>query len=919
MTTQALVTPASVSMLLAMVDMAKRRRYDEGVIGVLADPGRTETQDLTHDGRTVHIRPAESALAVREALLEHAAGHWTVIVTDRDDQDLGAGILAHLVGNRLQRPDPWEALRQAFAASGVSASLSSAPGGRALAGALMAARPAEGWPPAPAGVLTRAHAMASVARGHLELAGDVMDAITVLNWSIRPQSADLLATLRATQGDALADAVVSWVGDSTGAAEPSIRKLLDAGSVQDLVPMGLVLRLVTSDVYDLDDGQVATMARVRLEPTLGQPLPSRASLVAHAAAAVAVLDDLARTERNDAHVSRVLARADAIAASLGAATLTVHSDVLPSGFTSRLRLLAEALRRGISLRESGQPLDAATSAIERAWTLCARHRLGSRGGAETVAFEAAVRLWRWLSTPHIEDGADVVRRAHAHIDDGAWADLAVNDVDLGVDDAELTEALHAVYAAATARRVAEERAFAARLASDDLTDLAGDAGRPPVWPLETLVPAFVLPAARQAPVLFIVMDGMSAAAANEIVADATERLAWVEAGAVAGADRRAAALAVLPSVTEVSRASLLCGALRAGGQDVERAGYAELTERGAKITAALFHKKGIDTTRPGALVADGVGAAIDDIEGTPLVTVVLNTIDDALDRSDPMGTVWNADAIKHLSPILARARAAGRIVVLTADHGHVVERRRGVQRSAPDMTSGRSRGLSTPAQEDEVEVEGARVLTDTGRAVLAVDEGLRYGPLKAGYHGGGSAQEVVVPVVVLLPDDATNPLGLPLLAPQTPTWWSMAESSTGALSAVAPAPVVSVKGRVAAQSGPTLFDEDPGDSTPSGPTLGALVVANSVYGDQRKLLSRLPIRDIQVSALLDALARAAGQRLPRVVVASTLGVPAFRVDGALSQIRQLLNVEGYEVIGLDPDGQTVVLDERLLREQFEVP
>ena len=211
------------------------------------------------------------------------------------------------------------------------------------------------------------------------------------------------------------------------------------------------------------------------------------------------------------------------------------------------------------------------------------------------------------------------------------------------------------------------------------------------------------------------------------------------------------------------------------------------------------------------------------------------------------------------------------------------------------------------------------MVTDAGPAVLAVDEGLRYGPLKAGYHGGGSAQEVVVPVVVRLPDEATNPLGLPLLAPQTPTWWSMAESSTGALSAVAPAPVVSVKGRVAAQSGPTLFDEDPGDSTPSGPTLGALVVANSVYGDQRKLLSRLPIRDIQVSALLDALARAAGQRLPRVVVASTLGVPAFRVDGALSQIRQLLNVEGYEVIGLDPDGQTVVLDERLLREQFEVP
>ena len=210
--------------------------------------------------------------------------------------------------------------------------------------------------------------------------------------------------------------------------------------------------------------------------------------------------------------------------------------------------------------------------------------------------------------------------------------------------------------------------------------------------------------ARKAPVLLLVMDGMSAAAATEILDDATERLDWVEAALAGGRTRRAAALSVLPSLTEVSRASLLCGRLTRGQQDAERAGYAELTAKSAKITATLFHKKGVDTTAPGALVADDVGAALDDVAGHPLVTIVLNTIDDALDRADPGGTDWTADAVKHLEPLLERARGAGRTVVLTADHGHIVERRRhptqlprchaAVARAAP----------SGPVGPDEVQV-----------------------------------------------------------------------------------------------------------------------------------------------------------------------------------------------------------------------
>jgi hypothetical protein len=929
MTVPSVVTPATVSMLLAMVDMAKHRRYANGVLGVLADPRRAEPQELLHDGQRVRIRPAESALAVREALMEHVDGDWLVVITDRDDQDLGAGILAHFVGSRLWRPDAWEALRQSFSASGVAPALASRPGSRELAMALLAARPPEGWPPAPAGVLTRAHAMTSVARTHLGLVGDVMDAITVLGWSALPQAQSSLAELRADYGETLADAMIEWIAEATGPAAQPIRKLLQAGAVHDLVPLGLTLNLITADGHALDETQVAQLAAVRLEQTLGKPLPHREALAAHGTAAVAVLADLARTDRNDAHVGRILARADLILNSLDAASLAIGSDVLPAGFAQRLSVLADALTRGTALLIAGHSTTAASLAIESAWTLCTRHRLARRRTPEALAFDAAVKLWRWLTTPDLPGDASFATRVRAHLDDGAWADLAVNDVDTGVDDTALSAALRTIFGAAVARRDREERAFAQRLADitasdtgsdDSLGTLDGES----IWRLESVLKSLVLPMAKHTPVLLVVMDGMSSGASNEIVADVTGELGWVEAGTRRGSTRRAAAVAVLPSVTEVSRASLLCGTLQRGGQDVERLGYEALTAKAGKIHAELFHKKGVDTTRPGALVADGVGAAIDDREGSPLVTVVLNTIDDALDRSDPMGTVWNADAVKHLAPLLARARAAGRTVIMTSDHGYVVERRRGTQRSASDLSSGRSRGTSSPAQQDEVAVEGRRVLTDDNRAVLAVSESLRYGPLKAGYHGGASAQEVVVPVIVLLPDEQTNDLGLPLLPPQAPSWWSVA----GGPSSAAPATLSeaggirppSGRGRAPVDTGPTLFDHaTPTDHmTRVGDSLGTRIVATELYAAQRKVLSRLPIRDEQVQALVDGLSNAPGQRLPRSVVAATLGVPVFRVDGALSQVRQLLNIEGYNVVGIDPDGQTIVLDMRLLRDQFEV-
>ena len=324
-------------------------------------------------------------------------------------------------------------------------------------------------------------------------------------------------------------------------------------------------------------------------------------------------------------------------------------------------------------------------------------------------------------------------------------------------------------------------------------------------------------------------------------------------------------------------------------------------------------------------MADDVAAAIADVTGHPLVTCVLNTIDDALDRSDPGGTDWGADAVKHLAPLLDRARHAGRIVVLTADHGHIVERRQGTQRAYADISSGRSRAATEPAGDGEVLVTGRRVLRHDGRAVLAVDEHLRYGPLKAGYHGGAAPAEAVVPVAVLVPGVVPEDVSLHLAPPQEPAWWI---DPVEPVVPVAPPPAADLTPRPAAGSRrrrpdavPTLFDEPDTRArtirTCASP-VPAAVLKSAAYAAQKKVAGRVSVTDDQVRGLLAALVEASGHRLVPAQAAAALAVSSVMLHGAVLHVQRLLNVEGYPVLRIDADGGTVILDEVLLREQFGI-
>ena len=93
------------------------------------------------------------------------------------------------------------------------------------------------------------------------------------------------------------------------------------------------------------------------------------------------------------------------------------------------------------------------------------------------------------------------------------------------------------------------------------------------------------------------------------------------------------------------------------------------------------------------------------------------------------------------------------------------------------------------------------------------------------------------------------------------------------------------------------------------------LLASPIYQAQRARYGARAADDDVVRRVVTVLASAGG-RLHRDSVASAAGIPAPRMTGMLTVLRRQLNVEGYDVLALDPDQVTVLLDVTLLREQF---
>ncbi|GAB2894727.1 BREX-2 system phosphatase PglZ [Streptomyces mayteni] len=890
--------------------------------------------------RGVRVAHATSVLGITDAWQEHqesAPADLLVVTTNVEGDRLGLDLLSEMLRTRVISVDRAEIVKQKFGAADLDPRLRSEDWAWLL-DTLIAAEPEErdgGWP-GRGSVLTLDAAMRALTGVRLGLDGAAdgaaaVDVDALLAWSCTDDGPERFAALPEVERQGIA----RWLERRAGEAAPLLLRLIASGQAADAMPIGVLGAVLST-------GAVPQGALLSFGALLGRVEFTLAELHAYARAVEGTLirwiGEAAGggpgREAARRRVLEIVTRADELARTARLTDVLAANPFLPSGFLARLGALADALAEGPS---------AAQTALDR----LREHQLAEAFHAHQLrSAEMAVRLTRWLATPppEVPSVADALR---AHTAEWGWVDHALTLVN---------EPMYAgLRREVRRRRDALDGVFAGRLGA--WVAAPGTTAERPVGPdgvlaVEDVLEGIAAPLVSQAntrsadrdvrPPLIIVVSGMSGAVAARLGESLMAAGPWIELTASVG--RRVTALAAIPSVTAVSRAALLCGRLVPGVQDdprgvvgvesAEKDGFAAFWAT-RRHTATLFHPTDVPGPPGQPLDARLVEAIAADRE---IVGVVLDGVERHLDHGQP-GSVadWTADSVPCLPELLNAARAQGRPVVLVSGSGHVLDRTgddETGQVEAEGVESARWRtGGAGPG---EVALAGSRVLENGGRVTAAWDASLRYTPRKAGYQGGAALAEMAVPVLVLAQSADGLPAGWSVLPREAvePGWWRPGGAADVAVAARVHSPEKRERPKAASKrrqpvGGETLFGSDAIEQAtavePVVPaaesSLGWLVVDSPLYERQGRFVRRTPERKA-VAAVIDALAEAGGKLSIGAVVAAVTasgGRAPRQPEGLITVLSRLLNIEGYDVIGLVDSRSRVSLNVEQLREQFGIP
>lgn len=889
------------------------QRADAQVIALRAEPRWTEGV-LVVAGRRVVVTGCQSPLAVRAALASWPARQpcderdLLVVLCDLPEADLGADVLARFTPARVLGLDPWRAAAALFGAGSLGAAFRKTDGW--IADALLAHVHANGSRPAAGGVLTVEAALDALAEALLgaeELSVEAVLAAAVEEGAF----AGLAGASEATRAGLLAA-----LGGRHGEVGELVAAILETGRGSELLTIGLVARAVYG-AGDHDGGKAAGHLEARcgnhsIRAGVGAALAQRAEDV------VARLD---RSDRNRANV--VLAEAAALVTRIGAEHVEA-SDWLPAGFDTRLAVAAG--RIGTVLDSEGPgvvstAVDGLADAVERAGAH--RQRRLPAGATRYDHLQMAARLAAWLaSAPRSVVTVDpsFESAAAAYAGGSAWVDRARRRLWHGDTDPLVGATYRRVLDAVVARQREENRRFAQRLAVWTAAPAPPGTGvHDGVVAVEDVAGAVVAPLASTTPLLFVVLDGCGLPSFAELAPQLTEAgYREVAREPVAGgAGRRLVGIAALPTVTEASRASLIAGHLDRGDQDHERRAFAAneaLTFAGRP--AAFLHQNRL-LGAAGSTLSSEVERALGP-EGPAVVGVVINTIDDHLKRGTFADELRLVD-LHALEPLLGAARTHGRMVVISADHGHVLSQPDdgGTGASVRGGTGGaRWRAADRAPGDNEVALRGERVLLGGDAGVLAPwDDDFRYGARAGGYHGGATPEEVLVLVAVFSPAGTAVPPGWEYAAQAPPLWWDLrveGERAPAAVVARKPAkPVSPAQG--------SIFEVAVVEPAPAaaGPAWLDALLASDVWKLQRGAAGRAPLPEDRVRSVLAAIVKR-GSVTSFAALAADADLPLSRLRGFLSPLALVLNVDGYPVLSVDAAAGEVRLAVDLLRQQFEV-
>ncbi|MEK9509023.1 BREX-2 system phosphatase PglZ [Gemmatimonadota bacterium Y43] len=880
----------------AIVSEALRDDPPPRWVALAARPEWRGSDALQVDDRRVEVLPCVSVLAVREALAtrESSADTVSVILTDQDERELGEEVLARVWRSRLHSPTGWESAKHLFRVHTLDAALAD---DRWLVDLLVRVAPSRGYPPPPSGYLSRDEAWRAFLKHGLRVATEAPTLAHLVRWA---DTEDAAAAVRELADHASQIALA--LGETLGPAASLVAGMTFAGRGGDVMAGGLAADALWGPV---DAGQVPiTRARTRLEGWAGQGTLSDTVARAWGDAAVAAMAHVDLRGQDDRSLSW-LERANELLEEMEAVDLASGSSVLRMGLEARLSELGREIGEFLD-----EPSELALDRVESAVARVEEHRsVGKRGPDRVRGQQArmALRLCRWRHRPTSGPRPDLASSSRAFVADGAWVDRARDVLHEGESVFALAEAYRRLIEIVDLDRRARDLAFGAALA--EWATVAPTSSES-LLPVERVLERVVAPLAQSQPVLLLVLDGLSYPEAQKLGRDLRD-LGWRFRSP--GGQPLPPVVAAFPTVTVVSRASLLTGSLRQGGQAEESAGFsahpALVAASGARAPA-LFHKR--DLRASDGLIAPEVRAAVLDPDRR-VVGVVVNAIDDHLDKGTQIRRVDGIAAVKPLRPLLDAASEAGRIVVVVSDHGHILEH--GSQVRSFKGAGERWRPATTAPDDDEVLLEGPRVVMGEGRIIAPAVETVRYTPMrKLGYHGGATPQEVLCPLMVLF-QGGVSVEGWEPIDDRQPTWWTKRHVEVRVPAAApSPRPVTHVE-----PSGQTsFFPEEPQAAEEvvdwsAYPWIPELL-ASPLWSQRRDSGGRASLDDGASARILSVLAQTQGTA-PATVLAEALEVPATRVRGKLSALQQVLNVDGYSILKIEPDG-TARLDRAMLATQF---
>ena len=763
------VVVPSINQIKAQVATIRQRNLNTKFIGIRISGQWTGETVQTDDDITIHIHVCKSPLAMRlvmQSTHEPANSDIHALLTTLEDADLDDDILMRLAKRKLFSIDPWEVVKSLFQANLIDPRLRKE---RWIADYLINLHTSEGYTPVSNGFLNADTVWTIFLERGLGIADGSPDLPYLLKWSIDSNN---IARLKNADPN-FQKAAIAYITELVGHVAQYILRCACQTERNDLVSLGLVLGVLfhpkATGKLDKAIGKIEEryFQGEVLTPNLGSTWQAAAQEVIN----LRLPSDIQLKEN-------ILNRADEILQEIGASHLAHLSEISPLGFNQRLESFGQTLS-SILKNPLASGLEKLIKELIASRNEILRHSLAKedRYRSRINNLDMAIRLLNWIYQQKAETNLlpqSLTEAIATELADNCFADWARHSL-LSDESLQLISNAYAeLFNLAVKVRERQSQIFAHFFTS--WTDLGSSHNE--ILVVENVLRDIVTPISYHAPVLLIVLDGMSMSVCHQLLESIT-RQGWSLLRKEDQPLPIMSALATVPSTTEISRTSLLSGRIRSGKAKDESSEFKfhpdlnESSKQQKKQNPLLFHKAQLQGEEDVTLSQD-VRQAIASRDRL-VIGVVVNAIDDRLTKGEQLYIDWTQQSINVIPALLEEAKSANRIVILASDHGHIIEHgtklistTEGGERWRPDLDN---------LTDDECRLTGNRVVVSGHKSIIAPwSEKIRYKPKKNGYHGGVNPQEIVTPIAVLSSGQVI-PSGWLESSNKFPNWWNIASPS----------------------------------------------------------------------------------------------------------------------------------------------